>query len=127
MVQQDENEVDQEVRPKLRAIETTLVEAASSPMVAAVAATDGAEGTDTRSAQLEMLFEEIHKQAIANVLLDITGRIGTRQRDASATAPRKNGRAATVITPQIVEDFSKYGERAISATTLFMWRIHFLP
>lgn len=110
MPQQEENEVDQEVRPKLRSIETTLVEAAGSPMIAAIAAT-GTEGEDSSDEQLEIVFEEIHKQAMANVLLDITGRIGTRQRDASATAPRRNTRAAKVVTGQVVKDFSKYGRR----------------
>ena len=97
-----ENEVDQEVRPKLQALETTLLEAVGSPMVAAVAMRSGHE-------HLENVFAEIHKQAMANVLLDITGRIGTRQRDASATAPRKDLRAATVITPQVIQDFADYG------------------
>ena len=98
----EENEVDQEVRPKLRAVETTLVEAAGSPMVAAIAMRSGHE-------HLENVFAEIHKQAMANILLDVTGRIGTRQRDSSATAPRKDSRAATVITPQVVQDFADYG------------------
>jgi hypothetical protein len=79
-------------------------------MVAAVAATEGDERADSRNEQLEMIFAEIHKQAMANVLLDITGRIGTRQRDASATVPQKEARAATVITSQVVEDFAKFGK-----------------
>ena len=110
MLQQEENEVDQEVRPKLRSIETTLVEAAGSPMIAAIAA-KGTKGEDSSDEQLEIVFQEIHKQAMANVLLDITGRIGTRQRDASATAPCRNARAATVVTTQVVKEFSKYGTR----------------
>lgn len=110
MLQQEESEVDQEVRPKLRSIETTLVEAAGSPMIAAIAA-KATEGEDSSDEQLEIVFEEIHKQAMANVLLDITGRIGTRQRDASATAPCRNARAATVVTTQVVKDFSRYGKR----------------
>ena len=77
-------------------------------MVAAIVAEAG-ERLDSRNEQLEMIFEEIHKQAMANVLLDITGRIGTRQRDASAIVPQKNARAAAVITPQVVEQFAEFG------------------
>mgnify|MGYP003328234686 CR=1 FL=1 len=98
------------MRPKLRAVETTLLEAASSPMVAAIASSEGGDRNNARNEQLEMIFAEIHKQTMANVLLDITGRIGTRQRDASATVPQKNARAATVTTSQVVEDFAKFGK-----------------
>lgn len=79
-------------------------------MIAAIAAETRGKGEAIRHDQLEMVFDEIHKQAMANVLLDITGRIGTRQRDASATAPQRDARAAAVITSQAVTDFSNYGK-----------------
>jgi hypothetical protein len=71
----------------------------------------GASDNDSESGgdQAEMIFTEIHKQAMANVLLDITGRIGTRQRDASAIPPLKNPRASTVMTAQAIRDFAAHG------------------
>lgn len=97
-----ENEVDTDVRPKLGGIEVTLVEAAGSPMIAAVQQAGDPE-------QIDMVFGEVHKQAMANVLLDITGRIGTRQRDASATAPTKDVRAGMALTEKALQDFKLHG------------------